>query len=208
MGEAIGSWPGWASLLTACASRSAFPVCGPSTVRVEGGVCGAVATVGRIDCFTNQLRPSPRSLLLSWSLLCWVFCKQSVNLFWVSRLMGRHIQTSGQGSEGREGRERVHLPQAVPTSWPTKRTSLFSLFKEEPRKVCFTYDLFLNLEGNPPVNHLRCEKLTFNNPTVEFRYKLLMAGGVSAPLPVVLAWPLIVLGAPGVSHRVVRHPRP
>ncbi|KAM4858873.1 protein ENL isoform X2 [Urocitellus parryii] len=49
--------------------------------------------------------------------------------------------------------------------------------KEEPRKVCFTYDLFLNLEGNPPVNHLRCEKLTFNNPTTEFRYKLLMAGG-------------------------------
>ncbi|XP_063575945.1 protein ENL isoform X5 [Pongo abelii] len=50
--------------------------------------------------------------------------------------------------------------------------------KEEPRKVCFTYDLFLNLEGNPPVNHLRCEKLTFNNPTTEFRYKLLRAGGV------------------------------
>ncbi|XP_011526325.1 protein ENL isoform X3 [Homo sapiens] len=49
--------------------------------------------------------------------------------------------------------------------------------KEEPRKVCFTYDLFLNLEGNPPVNHLRCEKLTFNNPTTEFRYKLLRAGG-------------------------------
>lgn len=50
--------------------------------------------------------------------------------------------------------------------------------KEEPRKVCFSYDLFLNLEGNPPVNHLRCEKLTFNNPTIDFRYKLLMAGGV------------------------------
>lgn len=64
---------------------------------------------------------------------------------------------------------------------PLKWTSLFSLFKEEPRKVCFTYDLFLNLEGNPPVNHLRCEKLTFNNPTIEFRYKLLMAGGVSVP---------------------------
>lgn len=61
-------------------------------------------------------------------------------------------------------------------------TSLSSLLKEEPRKVCFTYDLFLNLEGNPPVNHLRCEKLTFNNPTIEFRYKLLMAGGVSEPL--------------------------
>ncbi|KAL4634757.1 protein ENL isoform X5 [Arapaima gigas] len=50
--------------------------------------------------------------------------------------------------------------------------------KEEPKKVCFNYDLFLNLEGNPPVNHLRCEKLTFNNPTREFRHKLLKAGGV------------------------------
>ncbi|KAJ8374480.1 hypothetical protein SKAU_G00050600 [Synaphobranchus kaupii] len=50
--------------------------------------------------------------------------------------------------------------------------------KEEPKKVCFNYDLFLNLEGNPPVNHLRCEKLTFNNPTSEFRHKLLKAGGV------------------------------
>ncbi|KAM8938970.1 protein ENL [Pelodytes ibericus] len=50
--------------------------------------------------------------------------------------------------------------------------------KEEPKRVCFTYDLFLNLEGNPPVNHLRCEKLTFNNPTKEFRRKLLKAGGV------------------------------
>lgn len=52
-------------------------------------------------------------------------------------------------------------------------------FQEEPKKVCFTYDLFLNLEGNPPVNHLRCEKLTFNNPTKEFRHKLIKAGGVS-----------------------------
>ncbi|MBN3315593.1 ENL protein, partial [Atractosteus spatula] len=50
--------------------------------------------------------------------------------------------------------------------------------KEEPKKVFFNYDLFLNLEGNPPVNHLRCEKLTFNNPTKEFRRKLLRAGGV------------------------------
>ncbi|XP_062823050.1 protein ENL-like [Anolis carolinensis] len=50
--------------------------------------------------------------------------------------------------------------------------------KEEPKKVCFTYDLFLNLEGNPPVNHLRCEKLTFNNPTKDFQRKLIKAGGV------------------------------
>lgn len=50
--------------------------------------------------------------------------------------------------------------------------------KEEPKKVSFTYDLSLNLEGNTPVNHLRCEKLTFDNPTKEFRRKLLKAGGV------------------------------
>uniref|UniRef100_A0A3B3T7P0 MLLT1 super elongation complex subunit n=2 Tax=Paramormyrops kingsleyae TaxID=1676925 RepID=A0A3B3T7P0_9TELE len=50
--------------------------------------------------------------------------------------------------------------------------------REEPKRVCFNYDLFLNLEGNPPVNHLRCEKLTFNNPTREFRRKLVKAGGV------------------------------
>ncbi|NXT69273.1 AF9 protein, partial [Chaetops frenatus] len=50
--------------------------------------------------------------------------------------------------------------------------------KEEPKKVRFDYDLFLHLEGHPPVNHLRCEKLTFNNPTEEFRRKLLKAGGM------------------------------
>ncbi|KAK1801039.1 hypothetical protein P4O66_022654 [Electrophorus voltai] len=50
--------------------------------------------------------------------------------------------------------------------------------KEEPKKVLFNYDLFLNLEGNPPVNHLRCEKLTFNNPTRDFRRKLVKAGGI------------------------------
>lgn len=50
----------------------------------------------------------------------------------------------------------------------------------------FNYDLFLNLEGNPPVNHLRCEKLTFNNPTKEFRRKLIKAGGVRLPFAL---WP-------------------
>ncbi|KAK1796963.1 hypothetical protein P4O66_008361 [Electrophorus voltai] len=53
-----------------------------------------------------------------------------------------------------------------------------SFHQEEPKKVRFDYDLFLHLEGHPPVNHLRCEKLTFNNPTEEFRRKLLKAGGV------------------------------
>ncbi|XP_068443624.1 protein AF-9 isoform X2 [Clinocottus analis] len=53
--------------------------------------------------------------------------------------------------------------------------------KEEPKKVRFDYDLFLHLDGHPPVNHLRCEKLTFNNPTEEFRRKLLKAGGQRDP---------------------------
>ncbi|KAK1889918.1 Protein AF-9 [Dissostichus eleginoides] len=53
--------------------------------------------------------------------------------------------------------------------------------KEEPKKVRFDYDLFLHLDGHPPVNHLRCEKLTFNSPTEEFRKKLLKAGGQLDP---------------------------
>ncbi len=55
---------------------------------------------------------------------------------------------------------------------------LVTFHQEEPKRVRFDYDLFLHLEGHPPVNHLRCEKLTFNNPTEEFRRKLLKAGGV------------------------------
>ncbi|XP_022258556.1 protein AF-9-like isoform X2 [Limulus polyphemus] len=48
--------------------------------------------------------------------------------------------------------------------------------KEEPKKVEFEYDLYLRLEG--PVANTRGEKLTFQNPTEEFRKKLLKAGGV------------------------------
>lgn len=43
-----------------------------------------------------------------------------------------------------------------------------------PKKMCFNYNLFLNPEGD----FLRCEKLTFNNPTKEFKRKLIKAGGV------------------------------
>ncbi|KAJ8373016.1 hypothetical protein AAFF_G00272070 [Aldrovandia affinis] len=53
--------------------------------------------------------------------------------------------------------------------------------KEEPKKVRFDYDLFLHLDGHPPVNHLRCEKLTFNKPTEEFCRKLMKAGGHRDP---------------------------
>lgn len=49
---------------------------------------------------------------------------------------------------------------------------------KDPSQIRFDYDLFLNLDGNRPVNHLRCELLTFQNPTDDFRQKLLKAGGV------------------------------
>lgn len=51
--------------------------------------------------------------------------------------------------------------------------------KEEPKKIRFDYDLFLQGFGAPPVYNSRCEKLTFQNPTEEFKEKLLKAGAVS-----------------------------
>ncbi len=51
--------------------------------------------------------------------------------------------------------------------------------KSEPRKIRFQYDLFLQLDNQPPVHHMRCEKLTFQNPLAEFRERLLASGGVS-----------------------------
>ena len=49
--------------------------------------------------------------------------------------------------------------------------------KEEPKKITFDYDLFLNMEDS--VSNTRREKLTFQNPSAEFKKKLLKAGGVS-----------------------------
>ena len=52
--------------------------------------------------------------------------------------------------------------------------------KEEPKKVFFNYDLYLHLEG-PPISYCRAEKVIFQNPTEDFRRKLIRAGGVSLP---------------------------
>lgn len=72
-----------------------------------------------------------------------------------------------------------HTDFVVLSPQPPTQIFVVAVFpQEEPKKVRFDYDLFLHLEGHPPVNHLRCEKLTFNNPTEEFRKKLLKAGGV------------------------------
>ena len=49
--------------------------------------------------------------------------------------------------------------------------------KEEPKKISFDYDLYLRLDD--AVSHSRREKLTFQNPSNDFKKKLLKAGGVS-----------------------------
>lgn len=51
--------------------------------------------------------------------------------------------------------------------------------KQTPRKIIFLYDLFLNAKDSPPINNVRYEKLKFQNPTPEFKAKLIKAGGVS-----------------------------
>lgn len=57
--------------------------------------------------------------------------------------------------------------------------------KEEPRKLEILYDLSLNTNG--PIRTSQREKRFFNNPSEEFRRKLIRGGGVSSlPLPVVL----------------------
>ena len=50
--------------------------------------------------------------------------------------------------------------------------------KDEPKKVKFDYDLLLPNMNDPPINQIRSECLTFQNPSEEFRQKLLKAGGV------------------------------
>ena len=50
--------------------------------------------------------------------------------------------------------------------------------KDEPKKVRFEYDLLLPNLNDPPINQIRSECLTFQNPSEEFRQKLLTAGGV------------------------------
>lgn len=50
--------------------------------------------------------------------------------------------------------------------------------KEEPKKIRYMYDLFL--ATNDTVHNTRREKLTFQNPSPDFKKKLLRAGGVSS----------------------------
>lgn len=49
--------------------------------------------------------------------------------------------------------------------------------REEPKKISFEYDLILLLEENQQPSY-RLEKITIQNPSEEFREKLLKGGGV------------------------------
>lgn len=49
---------------------------------------------------------------------------------------------------------------------------------EEPKKIKFVYDLNLQSQG-PPICKVQKEKYVFNNPSEEFRHKLMKGGGVS-----------------------------
>ena len=51
--------------------------------------------------------------------------------------------------------------------------------KDEPKKVRFEYDLLLPNLNDPPINQIRSECLTFQNPSEDFKQKLLKAGGVT-----------------------------
>lgn len=55
--------------------------------------------------------------------------------------------------------------------------------KDEPKKVRFEYDLLLPNLNDPPINQIRSECLTFQNPSEEFKQKLLKAGGISTGTP-------------------------
>ena len=50
--------------------------------------------------------------------------------------------------------------------------------REEPKKISLEYDLFIDL--GRPVTKLKREKLTFLNPSADFKKKLLKGGAVSA----------------------------
>lgn len=49
--------------------------------------------------------------------------------------------------------------------------------KEEPKRITYNYDL--NLLVDDTVSNIRREKLTFQNPSQDFKKKLIKSGGVS-----------------------------
>lgn len=56
--------------------------------------------------------------------------------------------------------------------------------KDEPRKIRFKYELFLQERGLPPISRVTKETYVFN-PSEDFRRKLIKGGGVSRLLLIV-----------------------
>ena len=76
--------------------------------------------------------------------------------------------------------------------------------KDEPKKVRFEYDLLLPNLNDPPINQIRSECLTFQNPSEEFRQKLLKAGGAVSSGPGGVSGG--VTGSAGISEKQIKPP--
>lgn len=61
------------------------------------------------------------------------------------------------------------------------KIEVFFRNREKPKSIVFDYDLFLEL--GRPVNKVRREKLTIQNPPEDFLLKLLAGGAVSLLRP-------------------------
>ncbi|XP_025077271.1 protein AF-9-like isoform X2 [Pomacea canaliculata] len=83
---------------------------------------------------------------------------------------------------------------------------IFFRNKQQPRKIRFEYDLYLNGEGAGPVNNKRHEKLKFSNPSEDFRQKLLKAGAVSS-IAAAANQPFMDLFGPPIKTSLVDSPK-
>ena len=61
----------------------------------------------------------------------------------------------------------------------TVEVEVFFRTKVDTRKVQFSYNLFLTMTNNPPCRFSRNEKVLFEEPSPDFRSKLLEGGAVS-----------------------------
>lgn len=59
--------------------------------------------------------------------------------------------------------------------------------RDEPKKICFNYDLHLQNTG-PPIVKVQNEKYVFNAPGDDFKYKLLKGGGMVRIFALVLSY--------------------
>ena len=73
--------------------------------------------------------------------------------------------------------------------------------KDEPKKVRFEYDLLLPNLNDPPISQIRSECLTFQNPSEEFRQKLVKSGGIISGGPPVAPEKKPQVGSAGMQKK-------